>query len=112
MSYNFTSINIRGLRNPKKRKATFEWLDRHNSHIVFLQEVYCNSSDIDIWAKEWGGTFFATHGSNHSRGALIGIKNTVDAKCVQIYDDNEGRLIGVQIDLCDSRYYLWNICTK
>lgn len=109
MSYNFTSINIRGLRNPKKRKATFEWLDRHNSHIVFLQEVYCNSSDIDIWAKEWGGTFFATHGSNHSRGALIGIKNTVDAKCVQIYDDNEGRLIGVQIDLCDSRYYLWNI---
>ena len=101
MTYNLITLNVRGIRNPKKRKSMFNWLNRHNSHIVFLP--------VDAWSKEWGGTFFANHGSNHSRGILIGIKNTIDLKSVKVYDDSKGRLLGVKISVNDSLYYLWNI---
>ena len=64
MNYNFTTLNVRGLRNDQKRKSTFTWLNRNNSHIIFLQEVYCNDNDIVKWEKEWGGTFYTNHGTN------------------------------------------------
>lgn len=109
MNYNFTTLNVRGLRNPKKRKSMFTWLKRHNTHFAFLQEVYCNNNDIADWEREWGGTFYANHGTNHSRGILIGIKNNVDVKCEKVYGDNQGRLLGVKIVINSKLYYLWNV---
>jgi exonuclease III len=96
MPYNFITINVRGLRNPKKRKSTFTWLKRYNCHFAFLQEVYCNDNDISNWEKEWGGTLYANHGTHHSRGVLIGIKNNVDTKHERVYSDNQGRLLCVK----------------
>ena len=109
MNYNFTTLNVRGLRNDQKRKSTFTWLNRNNSHIIFLQEVYCNDNDIAKWEREWGGSFYTNHGTNHSRGILIGIKNNIDVKCEKVYNDNHGRLLCVRMNINNKCFYLWNI---
>ena len=109
MKYNFTTLNVRGLRNKKKRRSMFNWLNRYNSHFILLQEAYCNENDIANWEQQWGGTFYANHGTNHSCGILIGIKNNVDIKCEKVYSDNHGRLLCIRMDVNDNRYYLWNV---
>ncbi len=109
MNFNFITLNVHGLRNQKKRKSTFTWLKKQNSHVIFLQETYSNDNDIALWEKEWGGTFYANHGSNHSRGIIIGIKNNVDVKCEKVYSDKDGRLLCVKMNIDNNPYYLWNV---
>ena len=78
--------------------------------LFFLQECYSVSeNEITNWEREWGGTFYANHGTNHSRGILIGIKNNVDVKCKKVYSDNQGRSLCVKMEVNNKCYYLWNV---
>ena len=71
--FNLVTFNVRGLRNQKKRKNIFHWLNTKQCDVCFLQEVYCCQKDIDTWEKEYNGTFYSSTGTNHSKGILIGI---------------------------------------
>ena len=41
-----STINVRGIRNCKKRKTIFNWIDKNKFSITFLQETFI-TNDIE-----------------------------------------------------------------
>ena len=76
--YKLLSLNIRGLDRSRKRRQVFCWLHQQQSDIIFLQETYSSPESIKRWETEWGGKIVSTHGSSHSRGAMILFKPRLD----------------------------------
>ena len=91
--FKFLSLNVRGLRNREKRRSIFAYLKNQKANVYFLQETFSNSSDEKIWAAEWGGQIFCSHGSDHSKGVCILIKpnSTLHADIVEL--DTNGKFI-------------------
>ena len=65
------SLNVRGLRNRVKRSSIFSFLRDQNCQFYFLQEIYSEQKDENLWRNEWGGDIFFSRGSTHSRGVCI-----------------------------------------
>ena len=65
------SLNVRGLRNRVKRSSIFSFLRDQNCQFYFLQEIYSEQKDENVWRNEWGGDIFFSQGSTHSRGVLM-----------------------------------------
>ena len=109
--FNSITLNVRGLRDQKKRKNVFHWINSQNCHICLLQEVYCCQKDIDKWSREYGGTFYSSNGTNHSKGLLIGISTKCDeiTDVKLLYSDDGGRILGVKIYVNKTQYNVWNI---
>ena len=53
----FLSLNVRGLKNKKKRSSTFAYLKDQKCHFCFLQETYSEPKDEIGWRSEWGEKF-------------------------------------------------------
>ena len=70
-NFNVMTLNVRGLRNPVKRRSIFCFLKDQNCEAYLLQETYSELSDESIWRSEWGGVIFFSHGSTHSKGVCI-----------------------------------------
>ena len=65
------SLNVRGIREPTKRRSIFSYLKDQKASFYFLQETYSERSDENVWRNECGGEVFFSHGSKHSRGVCI-----------------------------------------
>ena len=55
LTYDITSLNVRGLREQNKRRNIFSYLKDEKSKLCFLQETYSEVNDEIIWRNEWGG---------------------------------------------------------
>ena len=51
----FLSLNVRGLKNNKKRSSIFAYLKDQKCHFCFLQESFSEPKDEIGWRSEWGG---------------------------------------------------------
>ena len=69
-SFKCLTLNVQGIRNPKKRRALFRQFSLMNINIVALQETYLVDDDIELIEKEWPGTFHLSQGSKRSKGLL------------------------------------------
>ena len=89
----FLSLNVRGLRNEEKTRSRFPYLKSQKANVYLLQETFPNSKDGKIWAAEWGGQIFYSHGSNHSKGVCV-LKKPNSPLHVEIVElDINGRFI-------------------
>ena len=77
-AFKLVSLNARGIRSFEKRKAVFGWLMKREADICFLQETNSTKEVENIRKHQWEGDMFFSHGSEHSRGVLILIKNTLE----------------------------------
>ena len=75
--FKLVSLNVRGLRSLNKIKAILTWLIKQKADIVFLQETYSSSED-EFWNTQWKGKMLFLHGSNHSKGTLVLVKQGLD----------------------------------
>ena len=67
-----SSVNVRGLNDPIKRKTLFEWAKIENC----VQETFLNAKSEQIIRNEWDG--FCSHSftnSSHSRGVSVFISD-------------------------------------
>ena len=99
------SLNARGIRSFEKRKALFGWLMKDKSDICFLQESYSTPEVENIWKSQWKGEMFFSHGTEHSKGVLILIKNSLEFELKTTKVDQNGRFIilganGPSLSLC------------
>ena len=93
INFGLLSLNARGIKTFEKRKALFQWLNKDKTDIIFLQET-CSTVDVEnIWKSQWKGDLYFTHGSEHSRGVLILIKERLNFELKSCIHDNEGRFI-------------------
>ena len=67
---NITSMNVRGLRNAKKRRALFYIFKKGNYYVIGLQETHTTKADKEIITREWGSKFHIAGDSSNSKGLL------------------------------------------
>ena len=82
-------MNVRGLRNPNKRRAPFEYLKNQKALIICLQETFSKQKDEAVWSADWGGQIIFSHGTGHSKGVCMLLNPTSN---LQINTDNRSEL--------------------
>ena len=103
------SLNVRGINDFKKRRCIFNWIRKNEADVIFLQETYSARELENRWKNEWGGRVFFVHGSNHSRGGAILLKNTVNCDVEEHITDNTGRVQILKTKLDDQPLCFVNI---
>ena len=92
-----TSIARSWVRVPFKPECFFRLL------FQLLKEVE------NEWKKQWKGKTFFSHGTNHSRGVLILVKDQLDFKLQSLKVDSQGRYVLLEALIQDSPFALLNI---
>ena len=68
---NIISLNVRGLRDTKKRSDCFFWLKEKHFDICLLQETYWTPDIEPKILKEWGKHQILNFGTSHSKGTAV-----------------------------------------
>ena len=108
MSVKNFSLNVRGIRDPVKRKAIFNFYKKRGQ-IICLQETHSVPSDEEIWASEFHGDAIFSHGTSNARGVCILLPKGLKELCTNTYRDNIGRVIKTEIQLYNHNITLCNI---
>ncbi|KAL9983067.1 hypothetical protein ACROYT_G005195 [Oculina patagonica] len=73
------------------------------------KETYSTKDIENQWKSQWRGDFFFAHGSPHSRGVAILIRNTFDFELKSVKSDEEGRFLLLEVIIQDVPFLLLNI---
>ena len=68
------SLNVRGLRDSKKRRELFRWLKHFldgAKSIIFLQETHSVDQDVLVWEKEWCAKIVMSHGKTNIKAEAV-----------------------------------------
>ena len=87
------SLNVRGLRNSKKRKTLFHQFKKGRYDIICLQESHLTLKDHEIIKREWGSHFHLSEGSNNSKGLLTLFNKSIDSKDTYIIFNSDRNLL-------------------
>ena len=109
LDFKLLSLNVRGLRDFKKRKTIINWIMKQKADIIFLQETYSTPDIVTHWKYQWKGNMYFSHGSNKSKGVLILIKKDIEFKLKNIKIDTNGRFIVAQCEIQNSPFVLTNV---
>ena len=93
----------------EKRKALLIWLQKQNADVIFLQETYSSKEIENNWRCQWKGPMFFAHGSNHSCGVLVLIKDGLEFDMKSKLADDNGRYILLDVTVQGSNYIMGNI---
>ena len=102
-------LNVRGIRDLTKRKSIFTWVRNRKADIIFLQETYSTFDVIDSWKYQWPGDMYYSHGSNHSKGVLVLIRETLQFELKSVKKDIQGRFVIVEALVKECPVLLINI---
>ena len=117
-------MNVRGISDQVKRRAIFDYY-RAIADILIMQETHSEKEKEKIWENEWGGKAFFSHGTTAARGVAIFVKREFITVIKNVYTDEDGRLILMDLEECgqvtsivaiyapneDSPAYFKKICT-
>ena len=109
LDFKMLSLNARGIRSLEKRQALLIWLQKQKVDIIFLQETYSMKEVENIWKRQWKGPMFLAHGSNHSCGVLVLVRDNLEFEMKSIITDENGRYILLNAIVQGSDYILGNI---
>ena len=111
IDFKLLSLNVRGICSFEKRKGMFHWLRKSGADICFLQETY-STKEVEItWKKQWKGDMFFSHGSSHSKGVLVLVRDNLDFNLKSVKVDELGRYILLEATIQDSAFLL-QYCAK
>lgn len=102
------SLNVQGLRNPKKRNTLFRQFKKNKLDIIALQETYLLIEDKHLIEKAWDGPFHITEGTKHSKGLLTLFNNSFKEEDIAYTFVND-RLIFSAINFDDNPLVIGNI---
>ena len=97
VDFKLLSLNVRGIRSSAKRKALF--LNKQNASVIFLLETYSTKETETIWKTQFKDKMIYSHGTNHSCGVMILIKDDLEFNLKSSVLDTEGRY--VLLDIAD-----------
>ena len=103
------SLNVRGLCNFKKRRSIFNWCRKSAGDLVFLQETHSVKENERQWQHEWGGKIIFSHGCSNSRGVAIVFCNGSNTDLKDVYKDDRGRILVIEIMNAEKHFSLINI---
>ena len=104
---NFYSLNVRGLRDERKRKELFSFLKHKKYDIIFIQESHSTAEIESSWQKEWGGKICFSHYSLRAMGTMIMCNDK--ANILSQWSDTEGHLNLISVELNNTEYTCINV---
>ena len=87
------SLNVRGLRNPRKRRILFHAIKKEKFDIICFQETYLTENDRKTIEKEWSHSFHLSGGSKNSKGLLTLFNKTIPVENITLKSSNDRCLI-------------------
>ena len=102
------SLNVRGLRNAKKRRSLFYLFKRDKYDVVCLQETYLDKNDMYLIDREWGPNYHFSEGTHNSKGLLTLFSKELDCKETTLQKATE-RFIVSKINVEDNIITFINI---
>ena len=109
---NLLSLNVRGLRDDKKRRELFRWLKKyHNGKktIILLQETHSSINDQIKWQREWGADILMCHGNKNSRGVAILLPLNTSYDIIDSTNNANGRIQTLTLRAHENDYFIVNI---
>ena len=70
-TFSFSTINVNGARDIKKRMLLFELMRLKRIDVLFAQETHCDEKNEIDWKREWEGLSVLSHKSSTSGGVAI-----------------------------------------
>lgn len=93
------SWNVRGLGDPMKRYAVFNFLQAFQPAIICLQETHLEIDTLSTLKRSWiGHSFHSTH-SGYSRGVSVLIHRNIVFQSMHVRIDHEGRYVCLRCKL-------------
>ena len=110
MDLKIYSQNTNGLGDEIKRQAVFDKLNRRGEGIFLLQETHCIPSLELQFKRQFGSNeMYFSNGSSNSCGVLTAISKGYEVKVLNIFKDNDGRFLIMDIERNGFIYRLGNI---
>ena len=109
VDFKLLSLNVRGIHSPAKRKAIFLWLEKQKQDIFFLQETYSTPEVENTWKTQWKGKKFFAHGTNHSCGVMILVREDLEFELKALNADCEGHYTLLEAVVQGSNHTFVNI---
>ena len=103
------SLNVRGINCTSKRQSVFHHLRRKNFDVCLLQETHMENKDLSLWKQQWSGRIYASCGDSKSKGVAILINPKLGNTVEQLYQDVDGRIIIISINICDKNFLIVNV---
>ena len=104
------TVNVRGLKDNKKRREVFYWLRKQSHDVTFLQETHCHTKKQEYsWGKEWDGQSVWGLGTNNSKGVAILFNRKHVYDFTTIFKDPNGRLIITELRVDEHVFRLCNV---
>jgi len=85
------------------------WLRKQNVQLIFLQETYSSKTEEQMWANEWGGQAFFSHGTQHSKGVMTLVHHSCDINVNNSITNNNGRFIILETEIESSPFIFVNV---
>ena len=109
MAINVVSLNVRGIKDPIKRRTIFNYY-RSRANVLCLQETHSQVEDEKIWAAEYGGDILFSHGQSNSKGVCIVLDKALPYKVVTVSKDTDGRIICCELESKDDPTKRISLC--
>ena len=103
------SLNVRGLKDPTKRRQIFQYCKEKQFDVILLQETHLQKEDEYFVRSIWGGDIFHSYGENNARGVAIMIRKETKVNVKDVKTDKLGRVIVLDIDFEGDSYTIINI---
>ena len=109
-SFKIISLNVRGLRNYRKRRKILNWFVKQGCYngVCFIQEAHCDLKTEQIWRNQWRGQSFFSHGRTDSAGVISLIGNNLEFKLIQQIICEYGRYVILKSVIQGSKFVLIN----
>lgn len=98
-SIKFLTWNVRGLREPLKRSATFTFLKKQRADVIALVETHMDGKLQMALRRPWVGWAFHSTFTSHSRGVSILIAKSIHFELGEICIDPQGRYVFISAKL-------------
>ncbi len=99
------SLNVRGLKNNVKRKATFLYCKEQKVNFFFVQETHSECEDSRFWKLQWGDSAYFSHGTSHSAGVMI-LFYRFQGSIVDHKSDTNGHWLMVTVEIDGVKFIL------
>lgn len=103
------SQNCQGLGNMQKRRDLFHYVRKQGYNIICLQDVHLTDQLFSYIKAEWGNDFYMNAYTSNSRGVIILFQNNFEFKVEQIYKDNCGNYLILDVIINNYRTTLASI---
>lgn len=109
MDLNIATLNINGLRGKQSQEELFNLLQSEKLDVLLLQETHVDNTQLSKYLQtNLNMTGYWSFGTNKIAGTSICISNAIDFKTEKFDIDINGRIVCLDIILCNTPFRILN----